>query len=131
MLAAGGTVVVLSGATVVLGGVTMAVAKVAMEATKSNVQAGCRVCRTRRRVVCEVCQGERILRYWPTKEPLPVQSHSWSVCGMCEGAGDHACINCVGTGTVNRLPWEEGEEPQLGALTTVTAHEQGLGTAGH
>lgn len=75
--------------------------------------------------------GERILRYWPTKEPLPVQSHSWSVCGMCEGAGDHACINCVGTGTVNRLPWEEGEEPQLGALTTVTAHEQGLGTAGH
>ncbi len=61
-----------------------------------------------------------------------MQSHSWSVCGMCEGAGDHACINCVGTGTVNRLPWEE-EEPQPGVLPAVaaTGHEQGLGTAGH
>ncbi|PNH12899.1 hypothetical protein TSOC_000140 [Tetrabaena socialis] len=106
VLAAGGTMVFLGGATMLVTGASMAVAKAVMDRRKVQFQVPCTVCEAKKRVVCEVCEGERILKYWPTPEPPPAQTHSWSVCAMCEGAGDHACINCEGSGTVRPLPWE-------------------------
>ncbi|GIL45447.1 hypothetical protein Vafri_2687 [Volvox africanus] len=105
-LAAGGTMVFVFGATAVVSGASMAVVKAVMDRQKAKTQAPCNVCCSKRRVVCEVCEGERITKYWPTPEPPPSTSHAWSVCAMCEGVGDHACINCVGTGHVNVYPWE-------------------------
>ncbi|GIL72241.1 hypothetical protein Vretimale_288 [Volvox reticuliferus] len=91
----------------------------------------CEVCEGKRRCMCPHCHrlfvggdlremshdkrcalpGERITKYWPTSEPPASTSHAWSVCAMCEGAGEHACINCVGTGHVNIYPWETDGSP--------------------
>ncbi|KAG2483989.1 hypothetical protein HYH03_017156 [Edaphochlamys debaryana] len=104
-VAAGGTLLFLGTATAVVGGVTMGIAKAFVDKTQVQQQGPCTVCRGKQRVACEVCEGERILRYWPTPAPPPVQQHSYSVCAMCEGAGDHPCINCLGTGSVYPYPW--------------------------
>ncbi|GLC34730.1 hypothetical protein PLESTB_001229700 [Pleodorina starrii] len=115
-LAAGGTMVVIVGATAVVSGASMAVVKAVMDRQKSKTQVPCTVCHAKKRVVCEVCEGERIIKYWPTPDPPPSTSHAWTVCAMCEGAGDHGCINCVGTGNVNLYPWEAGEEQLTSGL---------------
>lgn len=47
--------------------------------------------------------GERIIKYWPMPELAPVQMHTWSVCAMCEGSGEHSCFNCLGSGMENKL----------------------------
>ncbi|KAG2430455.1 hypothetical protein HXX76_009978 [Chlamydomonas incerta] len=110
LIAAGGTMVVLTVGTGAISGVAMGVAKVFIDREKSKKQAPCVVCRSNRRVACEVCEGERIIKYWPTPEPPPAQLHTWSVCSMCEGAGDHPCINCQGTGSVYPQAWDLAEQ---------------------
>ncbi|GIL72240.1 hypothetical protein Vretimale_288 [Volvox reticuliferus] len=110
-LAAGGTMVFVFGATAVVSGASMAIVKAVTDRQKAKTQVQCNICSSKRRVVCEVCEGERITKYWPTSEPPASTSHAWSVCAMCEGAGEHACINCVGTGHVNIYPWETDGSP--------------------
>lgn len=95
--------IVIGGATGVATSLGMAVAKVVLDKDKDKRQAPCRVCETKRKVACDVCQGERIIKYWPMAELPPVQMHTWSVCAMCEGSGEHSCFNCLGSGMENKL----------------------------
>ena len=68
----------------------------------------CVICTGRKRVACDVCRGERALKYHPFRElpPPPLQQHgaramaasTWTCCAMCGASGEQACLNCLGEG---------------------------------
>mmetsp|Transcript_38078 Transcript_38078/g.84814 ORF Transcript_38078/g.84814 Transcript_38078/m.84814 type:complete len:153 (+) Transcript_38078:78-536(+) len=99
MVAAGGTMLLLGGATVAVSSVSMFVGKVFIDRYKKKIVVACPLCRGQRRVTCDVCQGDRVLKYHPFPDP-PVNSRTGGrcACAMCEGSGTQLCLNCLGEG---------------------------------
>ena len=102
----GGTLAALGGATLAVSTATSAVIRVAVRARQAKRMVPCRSCcgdsstsstssPGKRR--CCVCQGRRAVRWQPFSAPLAAR---WTLCPLCAGKGQQACLNCSGSGQV-------------------------------
>ncbi|KAL6753408.1 hypothetical protein V8C86DRAFT_472590 [Haematococcus lacustris] len=106
LVASGGTLLVLGGATTAVSSVSMAVTRFVVDRNKKKYMVACPVCHAKQKVSCDVCRGERTLRYQPAKAPQPTSTFGpqLSACAMCEGCGEQTCPNCTGSGETLPLP---------------------------
>ncbi|KAJ9530837.1 hypothetical protein QJQ45_028717 [Haematococcus lacustris] len=106
LVASGGTLLVLGGATIAVSSVSMAVTRFVVDRNKKKYMVACPVCHAKQKVSCDVCRGERTLRYQPAKAPQPTNTFGpqLSACAMCEGCGEQTCPNCTGSGETLPLP---------------------------
>ncbi|KAJ9530372.1 hypothetical protein QJQ45_000746 [Haematococcus lacustris] len=106
LVASGGTLLVLGGATIAVSSVSMAVTRFVVDRNKKKYMVACPVCHAKQKVSCDVCRGERTLRYQPAKAPQPTSTFGpqLSACAMCEGCGEQTCPNCTGSGETLPLP---------------------------
>ena len=108
----GGTLAALGGATLVVSTATSAVIRVAVRTRQAKRMVPCRSCcssgcdspstsspspSTPGKRRCAVCQGRRAVRWQPFSAPLTAR---WTLCPLCAGKGQQACLNCSGSGQV-------------------------------
>ncbi|WIA11441.1 hypothetical protein OEZ85_011558 [Tetradesmus obliquus] len=80
----------------------MGIARVVVTQGKKKTAVACCVCHGNKKVKCDVCAGEKAIRYHPFKA-LPVNSSRMplTACAMCGASGEQTCLNCLGEGTVS------------------------------
>ncbi|KAF5831056.1 hypothetical protein DUNSADRAFT_13667 [Dunaliella salina] len=88
----------LGGATMVVSTASMTITRLVVDKRKKQYLITCPECTGSKKLACEVCRGERILNYHPTKH-APFDQTTQCTCAMCEGSGLQQCLNCLGEGT--------------------------------
>jgi len=49
-------------------------------------------------MTCDVCGGERAIKYHPFQTLALHARAPHCVCAMCAGSGEQTCLNCLGEG---------------------------------
>ncbi|KAI8472496.1 MAG: hypothetical protein J3K34DRAFT_413847 [Monoraphidium minutum] len=98
LFASGGTILAIGGATMLVSTVSMGVARAVVMEKKKKLAVSCEVCKGRAKLTCDVCGGERAVKFHPFNTLALHARTPYCVCAMCAGAGDQACLNCLGEG---------------------------------
>lgn len=103
LVASGTTILGLGAATMLVSSVSMGVARVVVTENKKKTAVACGSCHGNKKVRCDICSGEKVIRYHPFKA-VPINNMPMTACAMCTATGEQTCLNCLGEGYVSPGP---------------------------